>query len=265
MPQVSYTDASQAAIDQDYLWLVGGFPESLTAPSSRASLRWRTDFIRSYLERDLPMFAPRMPGSTIGRLWTMLAHLQGTPHNGARLAQALGVSAPMIARYLDLLSDLMLVRRLAPWSRNVGKRLVRTPKIYVRDCGLVHALLEIETLDQLLGHPVVGASWEGFVIENLVQAAGSDRNPYYYRTRDGAEIDLLFERAGKPHVAVEIKRSSAPRIDAGFGIACDDLSIAHRFVIYSGNQSYNARHGARVMPLAAGIAAITAIYQHPEP
>jgi uncharacterized protein len=137
--------------------------------------------------------------------------------------------------------------------------LVRAPKIYVRDCGLVHALLEVETLDQLLGHPVVGASWEGFVIENLIQAAGPGRTPYYYRTRDGAEIDLMFEQAGAPSVAVEIKRSTAPKIDTGFGIACDDLSIAHRIVIYSGNDSYQARYGARVMPLIAGAQTIAAI------
>ena len=150
------------------LWLRGGFPESLLAGDDTASLDWRRDFIRSYLERDVPMFAPRLPAETLRRLWVMLAHQQGSVLNQARLAAALGVSEPTVGRYIDLLVDLQLVRRLMPWSSNVGKRLVKSPKVLVRDSGLVHALLEIETLDELLGHPVSGHSFEGLCIDNLV-------------------------------------------------------------------------------------------------
>jgi predicted AAA+ superfamily ATPase len=175
-------EAKDADIPIDALWLRGGFPDSLLAGDDGASLRWRKNFTRSYLERDVPMFAPRMPAATIGRLWTMLAHGQGSLLNAARLAQALAVTAPMVGRYIDLLVDLLLVRRLQPWSGNLGKRLVRSPKIYVRDAGLVHGLLDIATLDQLLGHPVGGASWEGFVIEALIDAAGPHAIPSFYRT-----------------------------------------------------------------------------------
>ena len=240
-------------IGAEELWLRGGFPESLIATDDAESLVWRRNFIRSYLERDVPMFAPRMPAKAIGRLWTMLANAQGSLLNNARLAQGLGVSAPMINRYIDLLADLMLARRLQPWSGNLHKRLVRSPKVYVRDSGLVHALLEIESLDQLLGHPVVGPSWEGFVVETLIDAAGSDRIPMFYRTQDGAEIDLLFERAGKIEMAVEIKRSTAPKIEHGFFIACDDLGVDKRLVVYSGEDSYPVRHGAIVLPLEAAV------------
>jgi uncharacterized protein len=262
MSPIMQIEAQAVGLAQDYLWLTGGFPDSLTAPSTAASLLWRTDFIRSYLERDVPLFAPRMPAALIGRLWTMLAHLQGTPLNSARLAQSLGVSAPMITRYIDLLADLMLVRRLNAWSGNIGKRLVKAPKVYVRDCGLVHALLEIETHAQLLGHPVAGASWEGFVIENLMNAADSDRTPLYYRTQDGAELDLVFERAGQPFVAIEIKRSTAPKIEPGFGKACDDLGVAHRLVVYGGQDTYGGRYGARVMSLEQAVQTVGELFRN---
>ena len=157
----------------------------------------------------------------------------------------------------------MLVRRMAPWSGNLGKRLVRSPKIYVRDSGLVHALLEIGTLNQLLGHPVVGASWEGFVIETLVEAAGPDAAPLFYRTADGAEIDLVFEQGGTPKVAVEIKRSSAPKVEAGFHIACDDLKIEHRFVVGSGADSYEARGNATVHSLLSAVEAVKTLLKSP--
>jgi predicted AAA+ superfamily ATPase len=147
---------------------------------------WRRAFIRSYLERDVPMFAPRLPAETIGRLWTMLAHAQGSPLNQSRLATSLAVSAPAVGRHIDLLVDLLLLRRLRPWSGNVGKRLVRAPKTYIRDSRLTHALLDIESWNDLQGHPVVGHGWEGFVIENLIVAAGDTRTPYYYRTEVGA-------------------------------------------------------------------------------
>lgn len=243
------TGAEPHHIALDALWLRGGFPDSLLAPSDAASLDWRRDFVRSYLERDVPMFAPRLPAESVGRLWTMLAHSQGSLLNQSRLAQALGVSAPAVARYLDLLVDLQLVRRLAPWSGNLGKRLVKTPKTYVRDSGLVHALLELETVDALLGHPVAGHSYEGMVIENLIEAAGERRTPYFFRSQDGAEVDLLLERGGQPEVAIEIKRSSAPRLDRGFSVACEDLGVRNRFVVYPGAEQFGLRYGAQAMGL----------------
>jgi predicted AAA+ superfamily ATPase len=235
--------------DTDRLWLRGGFPDSVLASNDGASLAWRGDFIRSYLERDVPMFAPRIPAETIGRLWTMLAHAQGTALNQAKLAASLDITSPSVGRYIDLLVDLLLVRRLRPWSGNVGKRLVRTPKVYIRDSGLTHALLDIEAWDELMGHPVVGTSWEGFVIENLIVAAGERRTPYYYRTEDGAEIDLLFERAGKPDIAVEIKRSSAPTLSRGFHAGRAALKVKECYLVHSGTDSWPETDGVTAIGL----------------
>jgi len=229
--------------DTERLWLRGGFPESLLAPSDSLSLDWRRDFIRSYLERDIPMFAPRLPAETIGRLWTMLAHAQGMPLNQGRLASSLGVTSPSVGRYVDLLVDLLLVRRLRPWAGNIGKRLVRTPKVYIRDSGITHALLDIETWEDLLGHPVAGASWEGFVIENLIAAAGDRLTPCFYRTEDGAEIDLVFERAGKPEIAIEIKRSSAPTLSRGFHSAREALKVKESYLVHGGTDTWPERDG----------------------
>jgi len=248
---VDILEATAAGIDAQTLWVRGGFPESLLAQGDNASLDWRRDFTRSYLERDVPMFAPRMPVQTLGRLWTMLAHQQGGLLNQARLAASLGVSAPTLTRYTDLMVDLQLVRRLPPWSGNVGKRLVKAPKVYVRDSGIVHALLDLESSNDLLGHPVAGPSYEGFVIENLIQCAGPRWRPYFYRTHDGAEIDLLLERGGQPELAIEVKRSSAPTLDKGFGLACDDLRVQQRYVVYPGAESYPVRHGAQAIGLQA--------------
>lgn len=235
--------------DVDELWIRGGFPESLLAKNGAESLNWRRAFIRSYLERDVPMFAPRLPAETIGRMWTMLAHAQGTPLNQSRLASGLAVSTPAVGRYIDLLVDLLLVRRLRPWSGNVGKRLVRTPKTYIRDSGLVHALLDLETWDAVMGHPVVGSSWEGFAIENLIAAAGERRTPYYYRTEDGAEIDLLFERGGHVEMVIEIKRSTSPVLSRGFGGARTVLTPKQSYVVHAGTDTWPAGDGVTAIPL----------------
>jgi hypothetical protein len=199
------------------------------------------------------MFAPRAPSSMIGRLWTMLAHAQGNMLNLSRLGQALAVSVHTVQRYVELLEDLFLVRRLPPWSGNIAKRLVRTPKVYIRDSGIVHALLEIPDLHQLLGHPVVGGSWEGFVIETLIRTAGSSAKPHFYRTHDGAEIDLVFERGGRPETGIEIKRSSAPKPEQGFTIACDDLGLARRWCVAPVGTAYPIRAGIEVMPLEEAV------------
>lgn len=247
MQALSALEVVPGHVALDALWLRGGFPDSLTAASDNLSLAWRTDFVRSYLERDVPMFAPRMPTTTIGRLWTMLANSQGTLLNSARLAQSLGVSAPMVGRYLDLLEDLLLVRRLPPWHGNIAKRLVKSPKVYLRDSGLLHALLEIETLNQLLGHPIVGGSWEGFVIETLVAAAGPSAVPLHFRTADGAEIDLLLERAGQPAFAIEIKRSSAPVPSPGFYRAAEAIGAQHKLLVAPVGAGYRTKGDLVVM------------------
>ena len=249
MAPLNTVEAAAAGIADSTLWLRGGFPDSLLSADDLQSLDWRRDFIRSYLERDVPMFAPRLPAQTIGRLWTMLAHNQGSVLNQARIASALGVANPTIDRYIDLLVDLQLVRRLRPWGANLGKRLVKSPKVYVRDSGLLHGLLELETLNDLLGHPVCGLSFEGHCIENLIQAAGSRRVPYFYRTQVGAEIDLVLEKGGQAEMAIEVKRSMAPSPEKGFAIACDDLQIAQRYVVYPGQERIPLRHGAQAIGL----------------
>ncbi len=258
MAPVSTPEAADALIDDATLWLRGGFPDSLLAADDRRSLGWRRDFIRSYLERDVPMFAPRLPAETIGRLWTMLAHQQGGVLNQARIASALGVANPTVDRYIDLLVDLQLVRRLRPWSGNVGKRLVKSPKVYVRDSGVLHGLLDLETMHDLLGHPVSGLSFEGHCLDNLVQAAGPRRVPYFYRTQVGAEIDLLLERGGRPEMAIEIKRSMAPSLERGFGVACDDLGITQRYVVYPGVERFALRQGATAIGLREMVALLAA-------
>lgn len=219
----------------DRLWLRGGFPDSLLARSDAASLAWRTAFIRTYLERDIPQFGPRVPAETLRRFWTMLAHGQGQQLNAARVASGLGVSGQTVARYLDLLVDLLLVRRLEPWAGNLGKRLVRSPKIYVRDSGLVHALLKIDSTEDLFGHPVAGPSWEGMVIETLIAAAG-DASVHYYRTAAGAEVDLVFEGRGRKRYAIEIKRSTTLAVRKGFWTGCADIKAAESIVTYLGDE-----------------------------
>ena len=249
MAPLSSLEAESAGLPGQQLWLRGGFPDSLLAPDDVQSLDWRRDFIRSYLERDVPMFAPRLPAETVGRLWTMMAYQQGSVLNQARIASALGVANPTIDRYIDLLVDLQLLRRLRPWGGNIGKRLVKSPKVYVRDSGLLHGLLELETLNDLLGHPVCGLSFEGHCIENLIQAAGSRRHPYFYRTQVGAEIDLLLEKGGRPEIAIDVKRSMAPSPERGFSLACDDLQIEQRYVVYPGPERIPLRHGAQAIGL----------------
>ena len=229
-------DTGRKALNQ--LWVRGGFPESYLAPNDGESLSWRKDFIRTYLERDVPMFGPRLPAETLERLWTMLAHNQGTLLNASKLASSLAISTQTVNRYIDLLVDLLLVRRLRPFHGNLGKRLVKSPKIYVRDSGLVHALLDIADHNQLSGHPVVGTSWEGLVIENLLAVAPDRTQASFYRTASGAEIDLLLERPGGECWAVEIKRGLAPKLERGFYHAKEDIQPVHSFIVYSGEDRY---------------------------
>jgi len=223
------------------LWLRGGFPDSYLATSDELSLRWRQNFIRTYLERDIPQLGPRIPAETLRRFWSMLAHQQSGILNQANLAQGLGISGQTVSRYLDLLVDLLLVRRLLPWTGNVGKRLVKAPKVYVRDSGLAHALLDIETRNELLGHPVVGGSWEGFVIENLLAVAPPNSQAFFYRSSGGAEIDLILQLKRGERWAIEIKHSSAPALTKGFYIAQADIKPKHSFVVYPGTDNWPLR------------------------
>ena len=231
------------------LWLRGGFPESLLADTDHNSLAWRRDFVKTYLERDIPQLGPRIPAETLERFWIMLAHNQGTTINASQLSRNLEVSGTTIGRYLDLLVDLLLVRRLRPWRSNVGKRLVKSPKVYVRDSGITHSLLNILSYNDLLGHPVVGGSWEGFVIENIMSVTPPEAKPHFYRTSGGAEVDLILEFGVKQRWAIEIKRSSVPSISKGFHIACDDIKATRRYVLYSGSDTFSMGNGVTAISL----------------
>lgn len=233
----------------DALWLRGGFPESLTAPSDARSLRWRQNFIRTYLERDIPQFGPRIAADTLRRFWTMLAHHQGGLLNVAQLARNMGVDAKTAQSYIDLLCALLLVRRLPPWHANLGKRLVKSPKVYVRDSGLVHGLLDIESKENLQSHIAVGASWEGFVIENILSCAPPMVQAHFYRSSGGAEIDLLLTWPSGGMWAIEIKRSLTPKLERGFHAACADLSPARKLVVYPGADSFPLGHEVFAVPL----------------
>ncbi len=234
----------------DQLWVRGGFPNSFLARSGAASMRWRKNFIRTYLERDIPELGPRIPAERLERLWTMLAHLQGSVLNVAQLARNLEVTGATIGRYIDLLVDLLLVRRLPPRMANVGKRLVRSPKVYVRDSGLVHALLGLTDKDALLGHPVVGASWEGMAIESLLGVVGDRALPSFYRTHKGAEIDLILDWPDGSVWAIEIKRTSAPKLERGMRSALDDLKPQRSFVVYAGEERFRLAETVEAIGLA---------------
>ena len=233
---------------QESLWLRGGFPDSYLAGDDPESLDIRKDFIRTYLERDVSLFGPRIPATTLERLWMMIAHRQGAPLNTSELSGALEVSARSVTRYIDLLCDLLLIRRLPPVHGNIGKRLVKSPKVYIRDSGLLHGLLDIGNHEQLAGHPVIGGSWEGFVIENLLTVAPGRTQAGFYRTSAGAEIDLVLELPGmKERWAIEIKRASSAKPGKGFYHACEDIQPDKAWVVHAGEERY---------PLAENIEAI---------
>lgn len=231
------------------LWIRGGFPRSFLAESDSGSAVWRESFIRTYLERDIPSLGPRVPAETLRRFWSMLAHGQGSLLNAASLARALAVDGKTVANYLDLMVDLLLVRRLPPFHSNVRKRLVKSPKTYVRDSGLVHTLLRLDDEEGVLGHPVAGMSWEGFVIESLVRAAPERTSPGFYRTATGVEVDLVLGLPGNQLWAIEIKRSLAPTIDRGLRVALEDLKPDRAFIVYSGPDRYPKGGGIEAIGL----------------
>src|ERR1700730_15597399 len=237
-------NASQA------LCVRGGFPDSFLAKTEAQSYEWRAAFIQTYLERDVPSLGPRIPAETLHRFWQMLAHNQGQMLNAAQLAAGLGISGQTVARYLDIMVDLLLVRRLQPWASNVGKRLVRSPKVYVRDSGLLHTLLGIRDQETLLGHPVVGASWEGMLIENILDVLPATARTTFYRTSVGAEIDLVVEFNAKERWAIEIKRSLGnPAPSKGFYIGCEDIHATRQIVLYPGKERFKIDAKTEVMSL----------------
>ena len=232
------------------LWQRGGFPLSHLAASDALSWAWRQDFLRTFLHRDMPALGVRVPAETIRRFWTMLAHLQGQPFNASQLGLALGgASHTTVARHLDLLVDAMMVRRLVPYLPHVGKRLVKAPRIYVRDSGLLHALLGIQDAQALQGHPIAGVSWEGFVIEQIAAALPADAVLGYYRTAAGAELDLVAQAQGRT-LAFEIKLSSAPKPARGFWQALQDVKPDQSFVVAPVERGYALAEGVRVVSLA---------------
>jgi len=235
------------AAGQEKLWVRGGFPRSFLASDGEASRQWRRDFIRTYLERDVPQFGIRVPAETLRRFWTMLAHGQGQILNAARLASSLGVDGKSVAHYLDLLVDLLLVRRLPAWHQNSGKRLVKAPKVYVRDSGLVHALLGLGSREDLLGHPVAGPSWEGMVLEYLLHVAPVGTEAFYYRTATGNEVDLVLDLPREGLWAVECKRSKVPRPERGFYLGCADLKPKRKWVVYPGSERFSLGEGVEAI------------------
>ena len=251
MHPLDITEVGTADNAMNQLWIRGGFPDSYLAKNDEYSFKLRKGFIRTYLERDVPQFGPRIPAATLESLWTMLSHGQGSLLNASNLASALSISAPTVRTYIDLLVDLLLVRRLRPYHTNVGKRLVKSPKVYVRDSGLLHALLGIGDYNSLCGHPVVGTSWEGFVIENLLSDLPYRTQFNFYRTAAGAEVDLVLEFPGKSGIwAIDIKRALSAKPKKGFYHACEDIQPHKSFVVYAGDERYPISEGVEAISLS---------------
>lgn len=230
------------------LWLRGGYPESYISRDNDESYVWREAFIKSYLETDIPQLGIRIPAQQLRRFWTMIAHSHGQLWNASKIAGSLGISAPTVMSYLDILEETFIVRQLRPYYSNIKKRLIKSPKVYIRDSGLLHALLNISTLDDLHSHPSLGSSWEGFVVEQILKILPERWQAYFYRTGAGAEIDLvLFDGKHKP-VAVEIKYSLSPKLERGFRNAYEDLSCKKGFVLYPGEESYPLGRNVAILP-----------------
>lgn len=231
------------------LWLRGGFPESYLAKEDRASMEWLEDLIRTYLERDVPQMGFQVPAVRLRRLWTMLAHLQGETINYSKLAANLEIHGKTVTHYLDILTDLFLLKRVDPWYANVKKRLVKSPRYYVRDSGVLHRLLGIGNFDSLLSNPVLGKSWEGFVVENIHSVLPRLAETYFYRTASGAEIDLVIKMPDGEIWAVEIKHGAAPKIGKHYAATCEDVGATHRYVVYGGKDTFPIGKGIWMLSL----------------
>lgn len=241
--------ASATPQDIHKLWLRGGFPESYLAEDDGLAMDWLENLVRTYLERDVPQMGFRVPATRLRRLWTMLSHLQGEPVNFSKLGSNLEVDGKTIAGYIDILVDLLLVRRLEPWHVNVKKRLVKSPRFYIRDSGILHRLLGIDDYDALLSNPVLGKSWEGFVIENILSVMPRRAEAYFYRTAAGAEIDLLLKLSARELWAIEIKSGVAPKIKQGFHLASEDVKATRKYVVYGGDDEFPAKQDTTVLSI----------------
>lgn len=252
--RIAYLELSPLDIieaPEEDLWWRGGFPDSLLANSDQESIRWREQFIITYLERDIPQLGPRIPATSLRRFWTMLAHNHGGLYNAAQYARNLDVSGHTAAEYLNLMVDLLLVRRLTPYHANIKKRLVKSPKIYLRDSGILHALLGIDSPDNLLSHPIMGMSWEGHIVENILRLAPERTKASFYRTATGVEVDLVLELPGNKLWAIEVKRTTAPKLERGFREAVKDISPDRAFIVYSGEERYPKADNVEVISLKA--------------
>ena len=251
--RVGFVDLSGFVLDEvgtealRTLWHRGGFPRSFLAPGVEASYAWRQDFVRTFLERDIPQLGITVPAETLRRFWTMIAHFHGQVWNAAQFGRSLGSSESTARRYLDILSGAFMVRVLPPWFENLRKRQVKAPKIYLRDSGLLHALLQLETMNAVLGHPKLGASWEGFALEHIISVLGT-RDAYFWATHSGAELDLLVLRSGK-RFGFELKYSDAPAMTRSMHVASNDLQLDRLWVVYPGSKSYGLRDKVSVTPL----------------
>jgi len=234
---------------QNLLWVRGGFPRTFLADDDRLSYDWRTNFIQTFLERDIPQMGIRIPAHALQRFWIMIAHYHGQVWNAADFARSLGTKEDTARKYLDILSGAFLVRQLPPWFENVGKRLVKAPKVFVRDSGIMHALLGLADVIQIQSHPKLGFSWEGFVLEQVIGLSGAEREVYFYKTHGGAELDCLLIRDGKRY-GFEFKYQDSPGPTKSIHIVFGDLKLERLFVIYPGNRSYPIGEKEEVVPLS---------------
>jgi len=256
--RISYIEMSGlnlAEIDRNQqhrqtLWLRGGFPDSYLAANDDVAMDWLENLTRTYLERDIPQMGFRVPAARLRRLWTMLAHLQGETINYSKLASNLEVDAKTVSHYIDILTDLLLVRRLEPWHTNVKKRLVKSPRYYVRDSGILHRLLGINSYDTLLSNPVLGKSWEGFAVENILSVLPSRAESYFYQTAAGAEVDLVIKMPSSEIWAIEIKHGVAPKIGKHYSQTCDDVGAAHKYILYGGDDEFAVRNDVKMISLS---------------
>ena len=255
--RISYIDMSGLNVaeingkkdSRQNLWLRGGFPDSYLAADDDSAMDWIENLVRTYLERDVPQMGFRVPAARLRRLWTMLAHLQGETVNYSKLASNLEVDAKTVTNYIEILTDLLLVRRLEPWHTNVKKRLVKSPRYYIRDSGILHRLLGINRFDALLSNPVLGKSWEGFVVENIHSILPSRAETYFYRTAAGAEIDLVIKMPSSEIWAIEIKHGVAPKIGKHYRQTCDDVSATHKYILYGGEDEFPVGNDIKIISL----------------
>jgi len=250
MSGLNLTEIDRKQKDRQTLWLRGGFPDSYLAADDDVAMDWLENLIRTYLERDIPQMGLRVPAARLRRLWTMLAHLQGETINHSKLASNLEVDAKTVSHYIDILTDLLLVRRLEPWHANVKKRLVKSPRYYVRDSGILHRLLGINRYDGLLSNPVLGKSWEGFAVENVLSVLPGRAESYFYRTAAGAEVDLVIKMPSSEIWAIEIKYGVAPKIGKHYSQTCDDVGATHKYILYGGEDEFVVGNNVKIISLA---------------